>query len=742
MSGHLRKSLGRLVAVFAVLAVALVAVLGAVPGTALAEDELEPGYTKKLVPNPNGDGTYIVSLDVTGSVRESKDDRTPIDVVLVFDTSGSMGSGEGSLMETARSAAKTLVEQLLSQNEDGAVRMSIVDFNTNAKMCDLSSRGQAAYYWSDSEDVIDRALNQLEADGGTNWEAGLKQANEASSGRNNAEKYIIFLSDGDPTFRNSSVVTTPAHTEFGMWGSWGRWIPLEEGDRRGHYQQFDAEYDEDDQYYYWYGVHGAGDDAYYEGKTNWNYQPAVDEANNRGNAQLYTVELTDTSKMYQFATDTHSKYLNGKSTESLLSAFEQIAQEITKSYSFGQVKITDALSQWAEFVDANGAATGTPTFTYQKGKGENLEAWNDAPTASIEDGLITWDLTSVGKLEQDTTYRISFVVRPNQDAYDKAINGAPDTSSTGEKGFFSNNNEKAQLTYSIVTQVNDGEPQYGSPQTVRYEQPVMSVPTSTLTIQKSWEGEAVDLPQSVSVYVYMDGQTNPLATVELSATNEWTANVIVAAGPEGHTYSISEIDDPDDGWTNAGYKVNGQIGSSIKLSGLVSQTASFTVINEPESFSLHVNKVDSDTKDPLYGAKFELYRDSNNDGKYDPGADSMVGNEFAIDQSSGFAKIEDLTSGTYFLVETYVPAGYQLATDPYKIVVSSSGIQFASSESGELGPASPVVGEDRTYQVSFENTKAVTEIPSTGGIGDFPLYACGVAAFAGFVAAIRRTKQD
>ena len=89
-----------------------------------------------------------------------------------------------------------------------------------------------------------------------------------------------------------------------------------------------------------------------------------------------------------------------------------------------------------------------------------------------------------------------------------------------------------------------------------------------------------------------------------------------------------------------------------------------------------------------------------------------------------------------------MPAGYQLAEEPYKIVVSTNGIQFAKTVDGELSSASAVDGQDRTYQVSFENTKvAGGEIPDTGGIGDVPLYAAGVMAVAGSVLAARRVRS-
>lgn len=744
-----RGTLRRLAAALAVLVTALVVGLTTVPGIARAEGAIVPGYTKTLT--PNSDGTYTVSLDVTGSVVTSEEDANPIDVVIVFDTSGSMGKGPGSLMQTSKDAADTLAQQLLSNNEQGSdrIQIALVDFNTHASVHNFARWGQQ--YWTSDYRTISGAIDDLSSGGGTNWEAGLAEANGLSTGRANAEKYIIFLSDGNPTFRDSSMVTTPGHYETqeiteqqwveGHW--WGPiWIP-------GHFEDVvvgteevwvDDRYDEDG-YSNYYGAYGTGDADEYGA----NYQAAVNEANARGDAKLYVVELADeATKMETFANDTGGEYLDGSSTDGLRDAFDQIAQDITRSYSFGQVKITDALSQWAEFAVPGGDAAETPTFTYQKGVDGNLSEWAEAPAATVgSDGLITWDLSSVGTLEANTTYRLSFVIRPNQLAYDQAVTGMPEgevDSETGEGGFFSNDNEKANLTYSVVTRVNDGAPEYGQPQTVPYQKPVMNVPISTVTIQKSWPSGATGLPQSVEVALYRDDDQEAFATVELTADNNWTAEVTVSAGPTGHTYTISEVN-PGEGWVNDGYQVNGKDGREVKLTGLTAQSAAFTVTNVPESFSLWVTKTDSaDPSMVLNGATFDLYKADDN-GAFVQDDDHKV-SEGTVGGEGKRAQFDGLTLGTYYLLETSVPAGYQLRTEPYKIVVSTDGIQFAKTADGVLSDASAVDGQDRTYQVSFENTKvAGGEIPDTGGIGDVPLYAAGVMAVAGSVLAARRVRS-
>ena len=76
-------------AIVAVLVAAAVAMVGkvAVSFAASAADAEPPKVAKTLT--PNGDGTYKLSLSVTGSASSAQE-SSKANVVVVFDTSGSM----------------------------------------------------------------------------------------------------------------------------------------------------------------------------------------------------------------------------------------------------------------------------------------------------------------------------------------------------------------------------------------------------------------------------------------------------------------------------------------------------------------------------------------------------------------------------------------------------------------------------------------------------------------------------
>ena len=71
--------------------------------------------------------------------------------------------------------------------------MAVVTFSTNAFL-------KQTFTTNASE--INNAVKG-NPDGGTNWEAALQQANDLK-GRSGVKKHIIFLSDGNPTYRTTS----------------------------------------------------------------------------------------------------------------------------------------------------------------------------------------------------------------------------------------------------------------------------------------------------------------------------------------------------------------------------------------------------------------------------------------------------------------------------------------------------------------------------------------------------------
>lgn len=125
-------------------------------------------------------------------------------VQLVIDTSGSM---EGSRLRNTKNAIngtkdkKGFLDNLLDGNKGGGkIWVSVVEFASGAyTVCDW-----ADIRTSKGLQDVKKAVNDLEAGGGTNLEAGLMLARNRLSMdevKNAASKYTVLLTDGEPTYR-------------------------------------------------------------------------------------------------------------------------------------------------------------------------------------------------------------------------------------------------------------------------------------------------------------------------------------------------------------------------------------------------------------------------------------------------------------------------------------------------------------------------------------------------------------
>lgn len=151
----------------------------------------EPAHTKKAVKNE--DGTYDLSLSVKGTAG-SETQPAAVDILMIVDVSGSMS---GNRIKNLKAAMKTLVNTVNAKSDIDA-RFSIVSFagSHNSGQADDAS---LVLNWRSGN--ISSTIDTLSASGGTNYQAGLKLGKtQLNSARTNAQKIVIFLSDGQPTF--------------------------------------------------------------------------------------------------------------------------------------------------------------------------------------------------------------------------------------------------------------------------------------------------------------------------------------------------------------------------------------------------------------------------------------------------------------------------------------------------------------------------------------------------------------
>lgn len=606
--GFLVKAAGVVASVALALGIGL-----ATPCTAQAIDLAAPEHSKTI--SSNDDGTYTLSLDVTGrkgSQSETVAQKT--DIVLVMDTSGSMKfrmdkdedarPGE-SRLDYAKTAANDLVNSVVKNGND--VRVAVVSFNRDAKT--------VVGYTSDKGELR-RGIDGLRADGGTNWEAGLAAANGLTA-RDGAKKYIVFLSDGEPTYR---------YEKRSFLG------------------------------FSWTEVAGNGRDDY----DQKNFDHAVTEAKKRGNATLFSVAVGSTqevsermSSFQEKATGSANGCYSATTPEALRKAFASITQTITQSAQYTNVTMTDVLTDYVDFVGADGNVRVSARDAEGNEVSLSPSDYEVSVDAATKRATLRFRQGQNGQagfvLGEDVTYTLSFDVKLTQAAYDAAAAAGKTTTLP--------TNSEGKLSYSVV---NDN----GAAQTVvagadqSYQPQSVDVPVNVVSIQKTWVGGTVR-PSSLTVDLLRNGQK--YKTVVLDASAGYKADVVVPAGIGDSVWSLREANVP------AGYTPT--YGDAVTNSGTLSITNTYSVSSVKVSLSGHKTLTGRGLKADEFS--FQL-KDAQ---------DNLVST--ATNDANGNFAFDDLTfdaAGTYSYTVTEdtsnLPAGVSPVTEGPKsvtVVVTDNG---------------------------------------------------------------------
>lgn len=159
-------------------------------------------WTEKSVTDL-GDGVFQIDLFAKGRQYQTGENPPKVDVVLVIDISGSMGSGANSKMDNAKRAAYEAAAKILAANPEN--RVALVSYSTNATNLTFGT----GVYWSSTlgnyaannggnANTIGGRIYALSSNGNTNIQDGFRKAQTAlnNRGTTDAQPIVILMTDG------------------------------------------------------------------------------------------------------------------------------------------------------------------------------------------------------------------------------------------------------------------------------------------------------------------------------------------------------------------------------------------------------------------------------------------------------------------------------------------------------------------------------------------------------------------
>ena len=512
----------------------------------------------------NGDGTNTVALSIEGGEKE-KTSATKADVIVVFDVSGSMSENLNgqTRLERAKTAVKRMANTLL--NEMDGVRMALVSFSTTAS---------TVQGFTDNYTTYSSKVNGLTADGGTNWEQALSIANHMAVD-SNAATFIVFVTDGDPTFRISRDDVSDSNLDIYSDGTY--------------------------QYYRNYGVFGTG----YSDDQSRNFNFAVDEVESilSSNKNFYAIGVSsDVTKVQNLVTQSGGSadhaFLATNNT-ALDNAFSSITQSIRTTCGFGDVEITDGITELANVEMKVMQEVDPDSFTYYKVTSAGQTEWDPASEGAglasydAQTGAVTWNMGEDFQLEEGVRYMVTFRVWPSQEAYDlvaslnngekvyasgaansitaeeraQVVEVTAPTASTPGSYALKTNTDSVNATYSQVSTTGESVTVSGSTGlTATYHEGTlenMSLASQLITIKKTFEDDLTggeDRDEQVKLILkrkinddqheFADfnapGTSSPEIT--LNDANNWSYSFYVAPGfivdgetlEKGYQFTVTE----------------------------------------------------------------------------------------------------------------------------------------------------------------------------------------------------------
>ena len=151
----------------------------------------------KTVEDPDKDGIYDLTLKINNQTG-STSNRTNMDVLFLLDTTNSMSSGiSGSGTDPKISSVYSVLRNVISNNYFDSSK-----YNVNYALVGIDSDPHLYQNWtSNGNTLISKIPVSPNNVSRINYEKGFVKANEIfRNGRSDAQKVLIFITDGNPTY--------------------------------------------------------------------------------------------------------------------------------------------------------------------------------------------------------------------------------------------------------------------------------------------------------------------------------------------------------------------------------------------------------------------------------------------------------------------------------------------------------------------------------------------------------------
>ncbi len=486
--------------------------------------------------------------------------------------------GESTRLAQTKTAVNSLIDTLLAQNQNisDMIEIAYMTFGSSAAYRTPGSATGTGWVSGTNGTTLKNTVSTTNVNtgqqAGTNWDDALHDAKALADAKTDGDKtYIVFFTDGEPTFNNGGVNAQGNHNHGNSQQGGGNHTTNADIESA----EYEAALLNSDNYDL-YGIFAYGDPENYNYMTRVltkgngsadgfgfyaDNQSSLNEAFAAiasavsaavGVEQVTLSDGTTSSVTQTSGTISHLLSVDESSYEYWMTwtvaqngTFEMFQNGKTTTYTATQ-NGNNIVITWTE----NGEAK---TVTYEGTKNGNVikikwdratEFYNYAPPeAEFENDAVNWDLSEVGEkgtLLDGVTYSYSFDVYPAQDTYDiiaQLKNHEIEYDSLDENiqkyikpdghgGYTLETNTAATYSYYDAITETTHQGTMDNP-------PAVTTDASQMTIKKTWENSIDDYdkePLNMSIMQKTGSEVINYGTVALNDGNDYQNSIYIATG--------------------------------------------------------------------------------------------------------------------------------------------------------------------------------------------------------------------